>query len=190
MLNGVAPVLIINFIKKKDNSTGRFLSGIPLVGGDLAGALTGGLPIPLYLDEMLTGMYVMSETKTIAVETEVKALVDGTKPKISQRAVDSTVTVVIEARRTNILMVALLALNDQIFQKVASKEYSVSYLNGSTVVLNALFSGFTSMAVEGTDKLSVTITLSKANQLSTKPVDTNPVIAPSVGEKPLTAAAV
>lgn len=185
MLNGVAPVLIFNFIKKRDNSVGKFFSGIPLIGEDLAGALTGGLPIPIYLDENLTGIAVKSETKTIAVENEVKSRVDGKKPKVFQKALDSVVTINMEARRDNIILAALIALNDQIFQKVTSQEYSISYLNGPTLIFNGLFHGFTQMAGDGTDLLHITLSISKANNETTTPEVINPVIEPIKGSTPI-----
>lgn len=185
MLNGVAPVLIVNLIKKADNSAAKFFSGIPLIGGDLGAALTGGLPIPIYLDEGLTGIVVKGESKAIAVENEVKAKTEGGKPKTNQRAVDSNVTINMLARKDSVMLAALIALNDQIFQRLASKEYSVSYLNGSTIIFNGLFSGFTSMNDENSDLLHITLTLSKGNQETTKPDTQNPVIQPSAGAIPL-----
>jgi hypothetical protein len=185
MLNGVAPVLIINFIKKKNNSAAQFLSGIPIVGDDLAGALTGGLPIPLYLDENLTGILVKSETKTIAVETEVKGKTDGAKPKVNQRPIDSNVSINMVARKDSVVLAALLALNDQIFQKVVSQEYSISYLNGPTLIFNGLFNGMTCMGGDDDDLLHITLNISKGNQETTSPTAQNPEIAKTTGQTPI-----
>lgn len=186
MLNGVAPVLIFNFPKKVGNSVAKFFAGIPLVGADLGAALTGGLPIPLYLDEQLTGILVKSETKTLVIETEIKAKTDGTKPKSNQRAVDSNVSINMVAHRDSIVLATLIALNDQIFTKVISKEYNVSYLNGSTVIFNGLLNGFTSMASEDNDLLHITMNISKGNLEGTVAQPNYTVIVPSTGSVPIT----
>lgn len=184
MLNGIAPILIVNLIKKKDNSVGAFFSGIPVVGKDLAGALTGGLPVPIYLDERITGICVTSETKTLAIETEIKATTDASKPIPTQRAVDSVVQINMCAQKDNIVLAALVALCDQIFQRVVAKEYSVSYLNGSTTIFNGLLSGFTSMYEEGSDLLHLTLAISKGNQQTTQVTQVNPSVPGINGAQP------
>lgn len=188
MLNGIAPVLIFNFPKKKDNSVASLFAGIPLIGEDLGAALTGGLPIPLYLHEQTTGILVKSETKALQIETEIKAKSDGKKPKSDQRAVDSTVTINLVGQKDSLVLTTLIALNDRIFQKVISKEYNVSYLNGPTVVFNGLLNGFTSMAGEDDDLLHITMTISKGNLEGTVLEKEFDVISPDVGEVPLVGA--
>src|SRR5690606_12365506 len=116
------------------------LSGIPLIGESLAENV--GVPIPLYLDEQLTGVYIESESKSIDVETETKPRFDEKKPEVRQTALNSLIAINMLAKKDAVLLSVLLALNDLIFTKVVSQNYRISYLNGATTVFNGLFHSF------------------------------------------------
>lgn len=162
MLNGVAPILIFTFPVVPKSPTFNAIAGIPLVGNFLAENV--GVPIPIYLDERLTGVYVESETKAIDIQTTVEAKTEAGTPDISQRGLDSLVTINMIANKDSVTLSAILALCDLVFQKVVSQEYKVSYLNGSTTVFNGLLHGFQTSVDSDNDLVRITLQLSKANQ--------------------------
>lgn len=163
MLNGVAPILIFSFpILPK--GTFNMLSGIPLVGESLAASVA--LPIPIYLDEKITGVYIDSESKSIDIQTEIDAKSDGTKPDVSQRGLASNVTINIKASRNSVVLSALLALIDLCFQKVVSREYSVSYLNGATTIFGGLLDSFTVDTDFNNDLYIISLTISQGAKVT------------------------
>jgi hypothetical protein len=171
MLGGIAPILIFTFPVVPKSPTFNALAGIPLVGGLISEKI--GVPIPLYLDERLTGVYVESETKAIDIQTTVEAKTEAGTPDVSQRGLDSLVTINMIALKDSVTLSAILALCDMVFQKVVAQEYKVSYLNGATTVFNGLLHGFQTTVDADNDLVRITLQLSKSNQnLGNKPVAT------------------
>lgn len=173
MLNGLAPIIIFYFPFKPP-------SFLPGGQGEVAPPLLsdifsegGGLPIPIYLDERLTGIYIDNQTKNLDIETNVQASDDAGKPLVSQRGLTNHVTVNLIAKKDSILLSVLLAMNDMIFSRVVARNYSISYLNGATTILNGLLDGIS--VAEGTDDdlVRIAVTISKPNL--NKTVDTNPL---------------
>lgn len=183
MLNGLAPVLIFAFPVKPKGPTFNALAGIPLIGDSLANSV--GVPIPLYLDEKLTGILVESESKAVDIETNVQPRNDGGPPLVDQRTINSTVTINMVANKDSLILSALLAFNDLIIQKVVSKEYTVSYLNGSTLIFGGLLHGLTTS--EGSDDtlIRISLTLSKANTQNTQILPQIPTLTPVTGATPI-----
>jgi hypothetical protein len=171
MLGGLAPILIFTFPVVPKSPTFNAIDGIPLIGNFLAENV--GVPIPIYLDERLTGVYVESETKAIDIQTTVEAKTEAGTPDVSQRGLDNLVTINMIALKTSVTLSALLALCDMAFQKVVAQEYKVSYLNGSTTVFNGLLHGFQTQVDSDNELVRITLQLSKSNQnLGNKPVAT------------------
>lgn len=166
MLNGLAPILIFYFPIVPKSFTFNALSGIPVIGGQDVTLNLIGIPIPIYLDERVTGVYIESETKSLEIDTTVDARADGSDARFSQRGLDNSVTVNLLANKDSILLSALLALNDIIFNKVVSREYSVSYLNGTTLIFNGLLHSFNTSVGTNDDLIRISMQLMKTH---TKP---------------------
>ena len=185
MLNGIAPLLIFNFPLKLKDSLFFAAEGIP-TSDERTFLDKIGIPIPLYLDQKLTGLYVDSESKAIDIDTRVDGDIKGNSPaKVEQRLLNNTVTINMFASRNAILLGVLLAMNDLIFTKVSSKEYSVSYLNGQTTVFGGLLQSFTSNTNDNDDLIRITMVLTKANQIGTTPVEPPNVVSKVTGTVPL-----
>lgn len=160
MLNGVAPILIIDIGPNTPNPLFNSLTGIPILGSVLP---TTGIPIPLYLDEQLTGLYVDSETKAVDLEVDANAKIGGENPDVKQNTIDNTVTVNLFAKRDSLLLSVLNALNDQIFTQAARGNYKVSYLNGATVLFGGKIKSMTSSEGVDDDLVRISLVISKAN---------------------------
>ncbi len=139
MLNGIDPIFIFTFYKLVTLSTEE-LAAMPLVAQ--ARARLALPPIPVYLSESLTGVYIDSEEKNIDIATSTQTLTDGESPIVDQKGIASVVSINLKASRNSIGMTLLAALSDVIFKKVTSKEYSVTYLHGAVTIFNGLLHSF------------------------------------------------
>lgn len=183
MLNGVAPLLIFNFQPVSLTAAVNALAGIPVIGSTLSSFV--GIPVPLYLDEQLTGIYVESETKAIDIDTNVQARSDGKPPSVDQRGLNNLVTVNMVANRNSVVLAVLIALNDQVFSKVVSKNYSINYFNGITAIFGGLLHGFSTTTGNNDDLIRITMQISKANSQSTAPANVVSVLPKVTGALPV-----
>lgn len=140
MINGLDPILIFSFFKKLTPAEQVSLKNINIVSQFVK---TLELPpIPIYLSEKLTGLYVDSESKNIDIETNVDTLASGGSPEFNQKGISSAVKVNLLANKDSIGLNILSAIADLILPLVTSKEYSVTYLNGATTVFGGLLHSF------------------------------------------------
>lgn len=142
MLNGVDPIIIFNFRK---NLLGLGIFGTTSKAIPVAGQEPASIPlpfIPIYLSEKLTGIYIDSESKSMDIDTEIDTNSAGDGPKFWQKGIQSIVKIQMVASRDSIGVALLGALADQVFPKVTSKEYSITYLHGAVTVFNGLLHSF------------------------------------------------
>jgi hypothetical protein len=164
MLNGIAPILIFNF-KKLAPSFLEDVNKTPLLAkNNIAIPL---IPIPIYLDEKLTGIYIDSESKNIDIETKVQTKPDGTAGDVSQRGLNSVVSINMLARSDSVGLSVLIAMSDLIFQKVTSQEYSVSYIHKAVTVFGGLLESFSAVQNTSNDLYNISMQISRANGGST-----------------------
>lgn len=182
MLNGVSPILIFHFKPQLTQSLFNGLSGIPVIGDVLSGI---GIPIPIYLDQNLTGVYVDTETKAIDLDTDVQVRYDGKAPSVDQRGLNNLITVNLFGSKNSIMLAVLLAMNDMIFSRVVSKDYAISYLNGTTTVFSGLLHGFSTSVGSDDDLIRITMQISKANQSKPTPANLTSVLPKITGATPV-----
>lgn len=168
MINGLAPVLVFTFPLTETDALFKSLSGVPLLSDSLLKGI--GIPIPIYLDERLTGIYIDSESKNVDIQTTVEATKEGETPDISQRGIDSTVTINMKASRSSVMLTAIVALIDMAFQRVVSKSYTVSYFNGSTTIIGGLLHGFSTSTDSDNDLVMISLQISKSNMKIVNPL--------------------
>jgi len=163
MLNGIDPILIFNF---KKLITPPDVSGVPIVA-EIVDAI-GLTPIPIYLSQGLTGLIVESEDKNVDIDTDISTLSTG-GVKSAQRGLNSSITVNLIAQSDSIGLPLLTAMIDQIFSRVSSKEYSLSYLHGATIIFGALLKAY-SVTQGGQDDLyRITLEIAHSGQSSATP---------------------
>jgi hypothetical protein len=82
MLNGTDPIILIQFYEAPPEVKSA-LSKIPILSAyqDRIGLP----PIPIYLSENLTGLYIVSEDKNVDIQTKTETLSDGKTPFVSQQ---------------------------------------------------------------------------------------------------------
>jgi hypothetical protein len=164
VLNGIAPIIIFNF-KKLLPALQELTSGIPLLA-DVTEKIPL-VPIPIYLDEKITGLYIDQENKNIDVNTETKTLPDGTAPKVQQTGINSTITINMQASANSIGLSVLSAMMDLIFEKLTSQEYSITYLHKAVTVFNGLLEGYSISQNSNNDLYSITLTISRVTGSNT-----------------------
>lgn len=148
MLGGNSPVIIFHIAKSAKVTTP------PTSGAQIPGANEivskdwlknlDHTPIPVYFDDSFTGLFVDSSDKVIDINTDTETLKSGEEPETNQKAIGSTLTVNLEADRNSIGVIVLSSLMDQIYKKVTAKQYSISFMYGSTTIFRGLLDGFQS----------------------------------------------
>ncbi len=190
MLEGLDPLLVIVL---KNKGILDFFGPSSLTPG-LADAVldTIGLPIPIYLSERLTGIYVDSETRSIDVTTKIDPITtknpitfEVEAPAVAQTAVDCQLTVNLLCRRGTVLLTALLALMDQIVNRLVSAEYSIIYLNGPTALFGGLLHRFGTSVTKDNDLIKIELVLSTAAQESPTPKAAITAVPKITGTVPL-----
>lgn len=176
MLNGIDPVIIFSF--KKLLPQFYSVPNIPVVS-----QVTDAVPlppIPIYLSETVTGLYIDSEDKSVEIETSTETTADGKSAVANQKGIQSTIKINMVANSESLGLVLLSALIDLLFQKVTSKEYSISYFHSGVVIFDGLLHSYNVTNQAGTTLSNVTLEISRS---TAKPAETNvdqkiPVVEP------------
>lgn len=181
MLGGLDPVIIFQFSALAPVLS-PVLTRIPLVSQ--SPSLIAMPPIPVYLSEKTFNIVIGGTSKAVDIQTDTQGKTDGTAPDVNQSPIQSSVEISIEGKQDSVALTLLSALIDQVYEKASSKEYSISFMYGATTIFNAVLQGYSAETIDGTDKLSVKIKLSKGDK---NPVKKNPVLSvPGVsGEIPV-----
>lgn len=139
MLNGLDPIMIFNFYKKLTPEDVKKFEGLPIAGFINKFSLP---PIPLYLSEQLTGLYIESEEKNIEIATTTDSLFSGAPPEFQQKALNTSIKINLVANAESLGLSILSVMADLIFPKVTSAEYSIIYIHKSTIILSGLLHSF------------------------------------------------
>jgi hypothetical protein len=119
-----------------------------------------------------SGIIVESESRSIDIQTKVEAVTDKdplkagqtADPEVTQRPIDTQLSINLIASRDSILITALLALMDMLISRLESQEYSIHYINRSTVIFGARLSRFATSMNPNEDKIQIDLTLSVATK--------------------------
>ena len=136
MLNGVAPVIV--FVFKKE----------------IAGIKIPFLPIPVYLDERLTGILADEHSRHMSVE------VDPVGEESYEKTTSSDVQISFIAKKSNVAVTAALALFEMVMKYVNKQDYSIILYYDDVFMLDAALKDFETEIETGTDKRLIRITLS------------------------------
>ncbi len=181
MLNGIDPIILISLYKIIPG-TNNDLNKIPLVSDAIA--KIGYLVVPIYLSESLTGLFIDSEEKNIEINTSFETKTDGKAPDVTQKGASSTIKISLQASSDSIGLTLLSALLDQAFEKVTSKEYSITYLHGAVTLFGGLLHSYTITQNANDNRYNITIELSRGDD-ATKPKVNIPVVGKLTAGVPL-----
>jgi len=187
MLNGIDPIIIFEFSKKVEPTfvgptEPSLLQRFSIVSHDPT--VVAFPPIPIYLSETLTGLFIESEDKSIDIDTETETLTNGGTPDVNQKGISSVVTVNLVGKKNSIGLSLLSAMVDLLYEKVTSKEYTITYLHGATTVFRGLLHSYNVSQNAENDKLSIKFEISKGSKQPVKPPGV-PAVVPSTGTIPV-----
>lgn len=186
MLGGVAPILIFTFPPSIGVDLSKVLGGIPLIGSSLKEV---GIPIPIYLDENLTGIFIESESKALDIDTDIVPVYrsDNTKTAtnlIQQSGINNLVTVSMIANKNSLILSVLLALNDMVFSKLITGKYNLSYINGTTLIFGGLLHSFSVQGSSTDELLRIQMQIQKNGQNKPSVVSQYLSVPPITGALP------
>ncbi len=174
MLGGLDPIILFQFGKVFSGSFG-LLTKIPITSDENSTVILLP-PIPIYLSESLTGIYIDSEDKNVDIETDTQTKTDGGTPDVTQKGLSSTVSINLVGKKDSLGLTLLSSLIDILFEKVTSREYSISYLHGPTTIFGALLHSYSVNQNATNELLTMKIELTKGNK--------NPSLVPQVTNNP------
>ncbi len=177
MLNGIDPIIIFSFFKNIPGIAPG--SAIPISQYVDRLALP---PIPIYLSERLTGLYVDSEDKNIDIETTTDTLALAGTPSTNQKAINSVLRVNLLANKDSIGLMILSSLADLILPVVTSKEYSIIYLHGATTIFGGLLHSFSVHQDANSTLMQVSIEIVNTSKKTAVPSVEKPPNAASLAD--------
>jgi len=183
MLGGIDPVIIFQLRKRLDFASLTNAEFMALSVDELEGQFVDLPPIPVYLSETIFNIVINGESKSVDIETVTDTLTDGSQSNVNQKGIQSSIQINIEGTKDNVALTLLSALIDVAFEKATSKEYWISYLHGATTIFRGVLQSYNVETVEGTDKLAISLGLSRGQKNPTKP-DAIPSVPSSIGPIP------
>lgn len=142
MLNGIAPVII--FVFKKE----------------IFGFKVPFMPIPLYLDERLTGIIADEHSRHLSVEVEQVG------NESYERTTSSDVQISFIAKKSNVGLTAALALFEQVMKYVNKQDYSIILYYNDVFMPDASLKDFETEIIPNTDTRQIRLTLSNRPEKS------------------------
>ena len=171
MLGGLEPVIIFQ-IGKLSTSLGTQIAKIPLLA-DIP-TIVEQPPIPIYLSEQLTGLYVDTKNKNVDIETDTQTLSTGFPPARedqNQKGISSAIEINLIGKKDSIGIILLSAMIDLVFEKVTSKEYSISFLHGTTTIFRGVLHSFSADENVNDELVRIRMSISKGTKSPTKGLD-------------------
>lgn len=182
MLNGIDPVIIFQFAKLAPK-LGSTIEKIPVIS-DIP-TLIAMPPVPIYLSQRITGLHIDTEEKNVDIQTTTETTTDGSAPQVDQKGVGNVVAVNMIAKKDSIGLSLLSAMIDQIFNKVTSKEYAITYLHGPITVFGGLLHSYAVNQTADDDIMRIKIEISKGEQAAPTKADPLPKVPAFAGAKPI-----
>lgn len=179
MLNGLDPIIIFQFGKKLFAAT---VTNPNIPVADTGGTVVPLPPIPIYLSERLTGVVIDSEDKSVEIDTKTDSLNAG-GTVVTQKPITSTVKIKMMASRDSLGVKLFAAMSDLILPKLASNEYSITYMHDAVVILDGLLHSFSISQNSNDDRYNIDIELIKP---SSEPKKVGPIEVPKVSTIGLT----
>ncbi len=165
MLNGLDPLIIFSFFKNLSTVERQALEDFPISKFTSQFSLP---PIPIYLNEQTTGIYIESEQKNIDIETNQNTLVTGLAPEFTQKGIASVVKVDMLANKNSIGLSILATLADLVLPKVTSKEYNITYIHNTTTIFGGLLHSFSISEESNSELVHITMEIIKNSKTSAK----------------------
>lgn len=143
MLNGVYPVIVF----QKINATGK-----------------PGTPIPIYLDEQLTGIAIISQSRKTDFSNDTIVDSKTGKVEVKQRGLINGIDIVLKANRNSIGINIILPLINLAFQNANLGLYQVSYFNKNAILFRAKIISFSTEENNSNDGVIINMFLAQEDK--------------------------
>ena len=180
MLNGIDPIIIFQFSKLAPK-LGETIAKIPVISE--IPTLIEMPPIPIYISQTATGLQIDSEDKNVDISTMTETKTDGSTPDVDQKGIGSVIAINMVAKKDSLGLALLSAMIDQIFEKVTSKEYAITYLHGPITIFRGVLHSYSVNQNAENELLTIKIELSKGEKQPTKQAEV-PTVQPTTGPVP------
>lgn len=162
MLNGLYPVLVISLPANVS------YSALPGVIRDL---LKNTAPIPIYLDEDLTGVAVISEDQNIQINSNTVASVNNDNSlEVLQRGLNNQIDINLQSNRNSIFMNIVLPILKVIFaQRLMNGNYNIAYFSQNNIIFNAKLANFVTEQNADDELVNIKISLLQTEEKKEKP---------------------
>jgi len=170
-LGGLAPIIVFTFYKTFTNPFSSAVSAL----GPVQPVKIPLVPIPVYLDEKITGMQLDDYDRTITIDV----MRDGVSA--FERVSGDVVHLKFHAKKDSIVLTVLTALIDRIMKtfeenvvpKSDERNYSLTIFYDNIFILDASLEEFSTRLKEGTDLREFSFTFSKRSEKKTE--TSNPI---------------
>lgn len=152
MLNGLDGVLLVYFAVSEK---------AVLEGDDMVRKPVYGLPIPIYLSEELTGLYIDRESYALQISTDTVAdISDNNNLKVIQRGETQTQYIEFIGVRDSIGLNIILPLLQTIYNKLLyGKDYNLAYFHQNCLIFNAKLAQYNVEQSREDDLVKIRLTL-------------------------------
>lgn len=130
------------------------------------GLMQAGVPMPIYLDEELTGLGVANESDSLSISSDYVPVLngnpgkDGKSIKVLQRGENQQTSITLVGEKNSIGLNILLPLMKSILSQVfAQREYRIAYFNKNVLIFNARLTGYQMTPGENDTRITISITL-------------------------------
>jgi hypothetical protein len=159
VLNGLDPIIIFVLKAKKPITRSEF-ENLPIAELDNRLSQVDLPPIPIYLSETLTGIFIQTESKNIDIETKLEGEASETLAA-SQKLIGSIISIHMVANKDSVGFTLLSAIADMLLPKVVTQGYEINYFHGPIAVFNGLIHSFAVNQSADSDLLEITLEISK-----------------------------
>ena len=128
------------------------------------GLMQAGVPVPIYLDEELTGLGVANESDSLNISSDYVPVLNGNPGKDGKSIMYSTngnqTSITLVGEKNSIGLNILLPLMKSILSQVfAQREYRIAYFNKNVLIFNARLTGYQMTPGENDTRVTISITL-------------------------------
>ena len=108
---------------------------------------------------------------------------NGAEPEVNQKGIGSGVTINMFAKKDSLGLTLIAALLDVVFDKVTSKEYAITYIDGPTTIFRAVLRSFAIDQNAENELATIKIELTKGSK-QPKKIEPTVTVPGSVGTLP------
>jgi hypothetical protein len=183
MLNGIDPILIFQFYKRVNVPGMTSAEGIVIESK--SNVKVPLAIVPIYLSELITGIYIDTENKNIDIASALSGLVTG-DTILNQTPISSITTINMIASSESIGLTILMAISELLLDLTVSGEAEITYMHRAVTVFGGKLHGLSIDQGTSDDlyKIKLELTRGSTSKSVNVPTDPNATRLASTGATP------